>query len=82
MNAVQFDIAKTEAVLFSKKRNHQGYKVNMRIQVDENNSISFSSKLTRWRGVWMDRKLNFRHHHEVIMTKAKKAQQRVKGITG
>ena len=30
----------------------------------------------------MDRKLNFQQHHEVVMTKAKKVQGRVKGITG
>jgi hypothetical protein len=30
----------------------------------------------------MDRRLNFQHHYEVVMTKAKKAQGRVKGITG
>jgi hypothetical protein len=46
-NAVHFDIAKTEAVLFSKKRNHQGNKVKMSIQVDENNLISFNPKPTR-----------------------------------
>jgi hypothetical protein len=30
----------------------------------------------------MDRKLNFQHHHEIVTTKAKKAQGGVKGITG
>jgi hypothetical protein len=72
MNAVQFDIGKTKAVLFSKKRNHQWNKVKMRIQVDENNSISLNSKPMRWLGLGKDRKLNFQHHHEVVMTKAKK----------
>ena len=30
----------------------------------------------------MYQKLNFQHHHPMVMTRAKKAQGRVKGITG
>jgi hypothetical protein len=82
VNTVQFSIAKTEAVLFSTIRNHQGNNVKRKIQVDKNNLISFNSKPTRWLGVWMDKKLNFQHHHQIVMTKVKKGQGRVKGITG
>jgi hypothetical protein len=74
-------MAKTEAVLFSKKRNHQGSKVKMTVPIDENNNIKFNTTPTRWLGVQLDRKLNFQHHHEIIMAKAKKVQGRVKSIT-
>jgi hypothetical protein len=82
MNTVHFDIAKTESVLFLKKRNHLGNKVKIRIQVDKNNLIAFNSKLTKWLGMWINRRLNCQHHYEVVMAKVQKAQGRVKGITG
>jgi hypothetical protein len=52
-NAVEFDIGKTEVILFSKKRNHQGSKVKQKIRVGENR-IVFDEKPTRWLGVQLD----------------------------
>jgi hypothetical protein len=70
-----------EAILFSKRRNHQGSKVKMTIEIGEN-KIAFNEKPTRWLGIQLDRKLRFQHHHEVVMARAKKAQARVRTITG
>jgi ribonuclease HI len=81
-NAVEFDIQKTEAVLFSRKRNHQGGKVKLKIQVDEGVQIGFQTKAARWLGVFLDRKLSFQSHHDIIMAKAKKVQGRVRSVTG
>jgi hypothetical protein len=79
-NAVEFDIEKTEAILFSKKRNHQGSNVKLKFRIRESR-VAFDKKPTRWLKVQLDRKLRFQHHHEVVMTKARKAQGRVKSIT-
>jgi hypothetical protein len=81
VNVVEFDIEKKEAILFSKKRNHQGSKVKMVVKVGEN-KVAFNKKPTRWLGIQLDRKLTFQHHHEVAMIKARRAQHRVRTITG
>jgi hypothetical protein len=40
-NAVEFDLGKTEAILFSKKQNHQGFKAKKKIKIGEN-QIAFN----------------------------------------
>jgi hypothetical protein len=80
VNAVEFDIDKTEAILFPQKRNHQGSKVKIVVKVGEN-KVAFDKKPTRWLGIQLDRKLTFQHYHEVVMTKARRVQYRIRTIT-
>jgi hypothetical protein len=82
VNTIEFDIAKTEAVPFSQKRNHQGWSVKMKVKVDEHVYVNFKSKVTRWLAVVLDRKFNFHNNHDVIMTNARNAEGKVCSITG
>lgn len=65
-NAVEFDIAKTEAILFS-RQNDQKYKTAMttqRIRIGET-EVTYNHAATRWLGVWIDSHLKPREHHQV-----------------
>jgi retron-type reverse transcriptase len=53
VNAVELDIDQTEAILFSKKRNHQGSKVKMVVKVGEN-KVAFNKKPTWWLEIQLD----------------------------
>jgi hypothetical protein len=51
------------------------------MKVDTNNKVLFHKRPTRWLEVWLDKKLNIHHHHEVIMAKVKTVQGGVNRIT-
>lgn len=62
-NTVTYDIAKTEAVLFSKSHRQRLKKqiaaVNIKIGAEK---IKFNKVATRWLGVWLDSQLKFTAH--------------------
>jgi len=62
---LQFDTAKTEAALFTRRRGgrkHLRPKLTAKIRV-RTGSIRFNSQATHWLGVWMDAHLTFKEHH-------------------
>jgi hypothetical protein len=80
-NAVVVDIDKTEIVLLSRRR-----KINRKskegIQVAPGIMKSFNSHATRWPGVWIDRHLSLKEHHNTMMSKAYRAEARVRSLRG
>ena len=67
-NAVTFETEKTEAILFTRKRNRMR-EVRQNIKVGTH-SVKFSREAVRWLGVWLDAKLTLKHHHQTWTTKA------------
>ena len=79
-NNVEFDLAKTEAVVFSRKLDKPD-RMAARIQVGAT-TVSFNLNATRWLGIWMDSKLDFREHHNTCMKKAKGVEARIRRLAG
>jgi hypothetical protein len=75
-NAVELDIAKTEAILFAKK--NQQRKRKKKINIGNGNSISFNKGATRWLGFWMDSALNFNDHFTKRMAKGRQTEAEIK----
>jgi len=79
---LQFDTAKTEAALFTRK---QGQKKHLRLEPTArikvgNGFIRFNKEATRWLGIWMDVNLIFKEHHNRCMKKAMAADARVQTL--
>jgi len=80
---LQFDTAKTEAALFTRRRGHRKHlrpKLTAKIRVG-NGSIRFNAQATPWLGVWMDAHLTFKEHHNRCMKKASAAEARLRSLT-
>ena len=81
-NAVTYDIAKTEAVLFSKSHrqrlNKQIAEVDLKIGTEK---IKFNKEATRWLGIWLDSQLKFNAHINEKLQKARTAEIQIKGLT-
>jgi ribonuclease HI len=75
-NAVEFDIAKTEAILFVKK--NQQRKRKKKINIGNGNSIFFNKGATRWLGFWMDSALNLNDRFTKRMAKARQREAEIK----
>jgi hypothetical protein len=62
---LQFDTARTEAALFTRRRGHRKHlrpKQTTKKRV-VNESVPSNAQETRWLGVWMDSHLTFKEHH-------------------
>jgi hypothetical protein len=80
-NAVVFDIDKTEVILLSRrKRLNQAF--NKGIQVAPGVIKSFNRHATRWLGIWLDSHLTLKEHHNTMMSKAYRAEARVRSLQG
>jgi hypothetical protein len=70
---MEFDTAKTEAALFTRRRGHKTHlrpKLTTKIRV-RNVFVRFNKEATRWLGVWMDTQLTCKEHHNRCMKKAR-----------
>lgn len=65
-NAVEFDVEKTEAILFGKRKKN----TKMKINIGDNVKIPYNKGATRWLGFWLDSALNFKDHYTKRMAKA------------
>jgi len=76
---LQFDMAKTEVVLFMCWQGHMKHLwPKPTAKIKGGNGIIWSHKqATRWLGVWMDTHLTFREHHHRCMKKARVADARL-----
>ena len=81
INAVTYDISKTEAVLFSKSHcqrlSRQLRKVDIKVG---NKKIKFNKEATRWLGVWLDGQLKFSVHINKRIRRACIAKIQIKGL--
>lgn len=80
-NTVQFETAKTEEILYSKRRYHQWKKVKKKMMVDENCEMKFQTGATNLLRVQMDSWLRFQRHHEVRMAPANSDNGRLGLVT-
>jgi hypothetical protein len=78
-NASQFDIKKTEAILFTRKRSNKEPKMKVKIRVGSH-EVQYNKEATRWLGVWLDSMLMLNDHTKKIFAKPTKAQNRVRSL--
>jgi hypothetical protein len=78
-NAVVFDIDKTEIVLLSRRRK-MNRASNEGIQIAPGITKSFNSHAIRWLGVWIDSHHSLKEHHNTMMSKAYRAEARVRSL--
>ncbi len=82
LNAVTYDLSKTEAVLFSKSHRQQLNKQLRETKIEVGTKqISFNKEATRWLGVWLDSQLKFTSHINERVRRARTAEIQVKRLT-
>jgi hypothetical protein len=79
-NKVEFEVSKTEVLLFSRSRKVLQAATSVVIRIDEQ-SFAIKQEATKWLGFWLDSKLSFKTHFENKMASAKVALQRVAGLS-
>jgi len=79
-NACQFDVEKTEAMLFTRRRSYKEPKMKARVRVG-NHEVPYNKEATKWLGVWLDDMLTLNDHTKRTLAKARKAQNRVRSLT-
>jgi hypothetical protein len=80
---LQFDTAKTEAALFTRRRSHKKHlrpKLTAKIKVG-NGFVRLNKEVTRWLRVWMDAHVTFKEHHNLCINKARAAEARLRVLT-
>ena len=81
-NAVTYDIAKMEAVLFSRSHcqrlNTQISDINIRIR---NQTIKFNKEATQWLEIWLDNQLKFTIHINKKCRAARAVKIKIKRLT-
>jgi len=78
-NACQFDIEKTQAILFTRKRSNKEPKMKAKIRVGSH-EVQYNKEATRWLGVWLDSMLALNDHTKKTFAKARRAQNRVRSL--
>jgi len=78
-NACQFDIEKTQAMLFIGRGKNQEPKMNAGVGV-RNYDVSYNTEATRWLGVWLDDMHTLNDHTKKTLAKARRAQNRVRSL--
>jgi len=76
-NACLFDIEKTEAMLFTRRRKNKEPKINARVMVGDH-EVSYNKEAKRWLGVWLDDMLTLNDHTKKTLAKARRAQNWVR----
>lgn len=81
-NAVTYDIAKIEAIFFSKSRKSRlKEEMSAKVLTFGGHNIKFNDRATRWLGIWLDSGLTFATHINERLKKAHAAQARIRGLT-
>lgn len=80
-NKVEFEVSKTEVLVFSKRRKILREAKDAAVRIG---GKTFAIKLgaTKWLGFWLDPKLSFKTHFEKRLSSAKEALQRVASLSG
>ncbi|GAB7352371.1 hypothetical protein MBLNU459_g2808t1 [Dothideomycetes sp. NU459] len=79
-NKVEFEVSKTEVLLFSRRKKVLQAATNVVVNIGEQLS-AIKQDATKWLGFWLDSKLSFKTHFENRMTSAKGALQRVASLS-
>ena len=77
LNAVRFETAKTEAILFSRRRRHR--RTHRGVRVGEH-TYRYSPEETRWLGIILDSALTLRKNRHHRIGKARQAEARLRRI--
>lgn len=80
-NKVEFEISKTEVVVFSKQRKVLQESREASFSIGEH-ELPINRGATKWLGFWLDPKLSFKSHFDKRLASAKGALQRIKGLSG
>jgi hypothetical protein len=78
-NACQFEIEKTEAISFTRKRSNKEPKMKAKTRVGSH-EVQYNKEATRWLGVWLDSMLTLNDHTKKTFAKARRAQNRVQSL--
>jgi hypothetical protein len=79
-NKVEFEVNKTEVLLFSRRRKILQAADKVVVRIGEQ-SFAIKHEATKWLGFWLDPKLSFKTHFENRMASAKGALQRVASLS-
>ena len=75
-NAATFETGKTEAILLSRSRRHWKDKSRESVLVGDRR-VGYNRGATKWLGIWIDSRLNFRENTERATARARKAEARL-----
>lgn len=78
-NGVRFELAKTEAILFSRNRRHWRDKAHEHVQVDSH-PVPFNRQAARWQRIYLDSRLRFTEHAARSPNLARTAERRLRSI--
>lgn len=79
-NKVEFEVSKTEVLVFSRRRKILQEAKLAAVRIGQQ-SFPIKQEATRWLGFWLDPKLSFKTHFENRMASAKGALQRVSSLS-
>ena len=79
-NKVEFEVSKTEVLLFSRRKKVLQAADKAIVSIGEQ-SFVIKHEATKWLGFWLDPKLSFKTHFENRMASAKGALQRVASLS-
>jgi hypothetical protein len=79
-NKVEFEVSKTEVLLFSRRRTVLQAATSTVVRIGEQ-SFAIKQDATKWIGFWPDSKLSFKTHFENRMASAKGALHRVASLS-
>lgn len=72
-NKVEFEVSKTEVLLFSRRRKVLWAAKDVTVRIGQQ-KFAIKQKATKWLGFWLDSKLNFKTHFENRLASAKGAE--------
>jgi hypothetical protein len=78
-NEVEFEVSKTEVLVFSRRRKILRAAKDAVIRIGEQ-TFAIKQGATKWLGFWLDPKLSFKTHFENRMASAKGALQRLASL--
>lgn len=79
-NKVEFEVSKTEILVFSRSRKVLQATKNTSVRIRQQ-TFTVKQEATRWLRFWLDSKLSFKTHFENRMASAKGALQRVASLS-
>jgi hypothetical protein len=79
-NKVEFEVSKTEVLVFSRRRKVLQDAKSATVRIGKQ-TFAIKQEATRWLGFWLDSKLSFKTHFENRMASARGALQRVSGLS-
>jgi hypothetical protein len=79
-NKVEFEVSKTEVLVFSRRRKILQDAKSATVRIGKQ-TFTIKQEATRWLGFWLDSKLLFKTHFENRMASARGALQRVSSLS-